>query len=106
MFRIEIVEASDGITMIIEGRLVSHFAETAKQLIARSKTLAELTVDISEITYVDSAGDTALTWMRLIGAKFIADTSSSLHLCERLHLPLTSKRAGGLPTIAFSGAQA
>ncbi|MFZ3210048.1 MAG: hypothetical protein WA188_00895 [Terriglobales bacterium] len=106
MFRIEIVEASDGITMIIEGRLVSHFAETAKQLIARSKIRAELTVDISEITYVDSAGETALTWMRLIGAKFVAETSYSLHLCERLHLPLTSKHAGLPPTFVFSGAQA
>jgi hypothetical protein len=105
MFRIEIVEVSDGITMIIEGRLVSHFAETAKQLIARSKTLSELTVDISEVTYVDSAGERALTWMRLIGAKFVAETSYSLHLSERLHLPLTSKRTGGSPTFAFSGAQ-
>jgi len=105
MFRIEIVEASEGIAMIIEGRLVSHFAETAKQLIARSKTPAELTVDISEITYVDAAGETALTWMRLIGAKFVAETSYPLHLCERLHLPLTSKHAKGLPTFVFSGAQ-
>ena len=77
MFRIEIVEASDGITMIIEGS--------------------------SEITYVDSAGETALTWMRLIGAKFVAETSYSLHLCERLHLPLTGKRAGLSAT--FAGAQ-
>jgi len=106
MFRIEIVDASDGVTIIIEGRLVSHFAETAKQLIARSKSLVELTVDISEVTYVDSAGETALTWMRLIGAKFIAETSYSGHLCERLHLPLATKRAGGLPTFVFSGAQA
>ena len=74
MFRIEIVEASDGITMIIEGRFVSHFAEAAKQLIVRGKIPAELTVDISEITCVDSVGETALTWMRLIGAKFVAET--------------------------------
>jgi hypothetical protein len=105
MFRIEILEASDGVTMIIEGRLVSHFAETAKQLIARSKSLAEVTVDISEVTYVDCAGETALTWMRLIGAKFVAETSYSFHLCELLHLPLTSKHAGGSATFAFSGAQ-
>ena len=37
MFRIEIVEASDGSTLIIEGRLVSHFAETAKQLITADR---------------------------------------------------------------------
>jgi ABC-type transporter Mla MlaB component len=106
MFRMEIVETSDGITMIIEGRLVSHFAETAKQLIARSKTPAKLRVDISEITYVDSAGETALTWMRLIGAKFVAETSYSLHRCARLHLPRTGKRAGLSPNFVFSGAQA
>ncbi len=106
MFRIEIVEATDGITMIMEGRLVSHFAETATQLIARSKTAAELTVDISEITYVDSAGERALTWMRLIGANFVAETSYSLHLCERLHLPLASKRTDLVPNFVFSSAQA
>jgi len=105
MFRIEIVEALGGITMTIEGRFVSHFAETAKQLIVRGKIPTELTVDISDITYVDSTGETALTWMRLIGAKFVAETSYSLHLCKRLHLPLASKRTGLGSTFVSSGAQ-
>jgi hypothetical protein len=103
MFHIELVEARGGIKMTIEGRFTSHDAEEAKQLIARRKTPAELTVDISEITFVDAVGETILLWMWLIGAKFVAESSYSLHLCKRLHLPLTSNHAGLAAT--FAGAE-
>ena len=99
MSRAEIVEVRGGIVILIEGTFVSHFAEAAIQLIARRKTPAELTVDITEITLVDSVGETALLWMRLIGAKFVADSSYALHLCNRLHLPVTSRCADLSPAV-------
>ncbi len=103
MFRMAMVEARGGITMTIEGRLVGLFAEEAKQLIVRRKIPAELTVDISEVTYVDSVGELALMWMRLVGAKFVAQSSYSLDVCERLHLPVIGDPA--VPPGNFSDAQ-
>ena len=104
MFRVEVVEASGGITMTVEGRFVGVYADEAKQLIVRRKIPADLTVDISEVTYVDSVGELALTWLRQIGAKFVADNSYSLDVCERLHLPVIKNR--DVPPESFSGAQA
>jgi hypothetical protein len=99
MFRAETVEVRDGTVILIEGTLVSHFAEAAIQLIAHRKTPAELTVDITEITLVDSVGETALMWMQVIGAKFVADSSYALHLCNRLHLPVSSRSADLSPAV-------
>ena len=100
MCRTEVIEGRGMVAILIAGRLVSHFAEEAIQLIARRKTPGELTVDITEITLVDSIGETALMWMRRIGAKFVADSSYALHLCDRLRLPVTSRCAGLSPTFA------
>jgi hypothetical protein len=47
-------------------------------------------VDLSEVTFADAAGEEALQWLRSVGAKFVAESSYALHLCERLHLPLLS----------------
>lgn len=90
MFRITLDENSRGVHMRVEGRLVSQFAEEAKQLIVRRNLPAQLLVDLSEVTFVDSAGEEALTWLSGVGAKFVADSSYSLHLCERLQLPVSA----------------
>ncbi len=55
---------------------------------------AELLVDISEVTFVDSAGEETLMWLSGIGAGFIADSSYSAHLCERLGLPFADEMLG------------
>ena len=89
MFRITFDEDSTGVIMHIEGRFVGDFAEETKQLIVCRNLPAELVVDLSEITFADSAGEEALKWLSGIGAKFVADGSYSLDLCERLQLPLS-----------------
>lgn len=88
MFRITFQERPTGVTMRVEGRLVADFAEQAKELIVGRDLPADLVVDLSEATFADSAGEEALSWLSGVGAKFVADGSYSLHLCERLHLPL------------------
>jgi hypothetical protein len=40
-----------------------------------------------------------LSWLARIGGRFIADNCYPLHVCQSLHLPMSSKRAG-----SFSGA--
>ncbi len=90
MFRITFDDQATGVTMRIEGRLVSHFAEEAKNSVVRHNSLAELVVDISGVTFADSAGEEALRWLSALGAKFVAESSYSLYICQRLHLPVAS----------------
>ena len=93
MFRISFKENQTVVTMQIVGRFTSNFAEEAKQLIARRNMPADLVVDLSDVTFADSAGEETLSWLSGIGAKFIAESSYALFLCERLGLPLSSELA-------------
>ena len=90
MVRISFEDHLTGVMMRVQGRLVAQFAEEAKQSIIRRKLPAELVVDLSDVTFADSAGEEALRWLSGLGAKFVADGSYSLHLCERLQLPLAN----------------
>ena len=91
MFRMEFEELGTSLTIRILGRFVGHFAEEAKLLIARRKVPERLTVDISEMTFVDLNGEESLTWLSRVGASFVAQSSYSLDVCDRLRLRL----AGG-----------
>jgi len=88
MFRITFKERPTGVTVCVEGRLVADFAEQAKELIVRRDLPDDLIVDLSEVTFVDSEGEEALSWLSRVGAKFLAESSYSLFLCERLQLKL------------------
>ncbi len=95
MFRMELKEAGTSLTVRIEGRFVGHFAEETLALIARRRAPAALTVDITEMTFVDLNGEQALTWLGQLGANFIAERSYALDVCERLSLPLAKGSAAG-----------
>ncbi len=88
MFRMEFQEVGTGLTVRIEGRFSGHFAEEALALISHRKISATLTVNITEMTFVDLNGEHALTWLSQLGATFIAERSYALDVCERLSLPL------------------
>jgi hypothetical protein len=88
MFRMEFQEIGASLTLRIEGRFVAHFADEALALVARRKIPATLTVNITEMTFVDSHGEHALTWLSQLGATFVAERSYGLDVCERLSLPL------------------
>jgi hypothetical protein len=88
MVRITFEEGSNCLVMRIEGRFVAHFAEEAQHLIVGRKLAPELIVDVSEVTFADSHGEHALKWLSGVGAKFVAESSYALHLCERLDLPM------------------
>ena len=89
MFRITFKERSTGVTMLVEGRLVADFADEARELVVRQNLPADLVVDLSEVTFADSAGEEALSWLSGVGAKFVAESSYSLYLCERLQLKIS-----------------
>ena len=88
MFRMEFEELDTSLTIRILGRFVGHFAEEAKLLIARKKVPEKLTVDISDVTFVDLDGEESLTWLSKVGANFVAQSSYSLDVCDRLKLRL------------------
>ncbi len=88
MFRAEIHQLTNGPTLKLEGRLVGDWAEQAKSLVTKASVPAGLVIDLTEVTYVDSVGEQVLTWLRSIGAKFIAKAIYAADVCERLRLPL------------------
>ena len=98
MFRMEFIELGSELTVRIEGRFVGHFAEEARTLIARQKIPAGFKVNVSDLTYLDLLGEEALTWMARIGARFIAESSYALDVCERLGLRLVRNSGHHAPT--------
>lgn len=88
MLRVEFRDAANTLTIGIEGRLVGTFAEEARTLVARCNVPRALVVDLSDVTYVDSAGEEVLSWLGQLGARFVAESSYAQDVCERLHLAL------------------
>lgn len=103
MVRISFEERPNCLVMRIEGRFVAHFAEEAKHLIVGRQIGPELIVDVSEVTFADSHGEHALTWLSSIGAKFLADSSYSLHLCERLGVRVKDRPGAAAENAARTG---
>jgi uracil-DNA glycosylase len=91
MLRIEFAKYEDTLMMCIEGRFVNRFAENARSLILSSEVPPRLVVNLSEVTFVDAAGEDVLSWFNHIGALFVATTCYSISVCEQLHLRTTQK---------------
>src|SRR5215472_4747785 len=92
MLRIEIQRSPDTLILKLEGRLTSHDAEHTRMLVSRCDPGIRLVVDLAEVTFIDSEGEEVLSFFGRFGAEFVAQTSYTLDLCERLHLRLA--RAG------------
>ena len=71
MFRAEILWLANGPTVKLEGRLVGEWAEQARCLVTNIVPKG-LIVDLTEVSYVDSAGERLLSWLGSIGAVFAA----------------------------------
>jgi hypothetical protein len=50
-----------------------------------------LFIDLTETTFVDAVGEEVVVFLKRLGAVFIGETSFSLDVCDRLHLPLVPK---------------
>jgi hypothetical protein len=94
MLRVELQDVGNTVTMRLEGRFVGPFVEDTRDLLTRRNVPLRLVVNLSEVTFVDAVGEEMLSWLARIGGKFIAENCYSLHVCERLHLPMASKHAG------------
>ena len=86
MLRIEVQDSANTMTLILQGRLVGEEAVSARSLMTRYRSGIKLIVDLSEVTFMDASGEDLLSFFGRFGAVFIADTSYSQYICERLRL--------------------
>jgi len=88
MFRAEILWLADGTTLKMKGRLVGNWAERAMRLLTKDVVPKGLIVELTEVSYVDSAGERLLCWLSSVGAVFASSGVYATAVCERLGLPL------------------
>lgn len=91
MLRVEIHDASNATWLLVEGRFVSVFAEETRTMVTQCKLKSKLVVDLSDMTFVDAAGEEVLLWLGRIGAQFVGNSSYAVHVCQRLNLPMLRK---------------
>ena len=96
MLRVEIYDSANSLSLKLEGRFTRDEAENTRTLITRCREGMRLVVDLSDVTFIDSAGEEVLSFFGRFGAEFAASTSYTLDVCERLHLRLA--RDGALDT--------
>ena len=91
MFRAEVLWLASGPTLKMEGRLGGDWAEQARCLVTTDVVPKGLIVDLTEVSYVDSAGERLLSWLGSIGAVFAASGVYATEICERLGLSLVRR---------------
>jgi hypothetical protein len=93
MLRVDIHDSANVLRLKLEGRFTGNDAENTCTLIARCHDGKTLVVDLAEVTFIDSMGEEVLSAFGRFGAEFVAQTSYTLDICERLHLRLASDKA-------------
>jgi anti-anti-sigma regulatory factor len=92
MFRAEIRWLENGPTLKMEGKLAGDWAEQARNLVTKDLVPKGLVVDLTEVSYVDSAGEQLLKWLASVGTVFVARSIYANAICERLHLSPVQKK--------------
>jgi len=86
MFRAEIQWLADGPTLKMAGKLVGEWAEEARSLVTTNVVPKGLIVDLTDVSYIDSAGQRLLIWLGSVGAVCVATNDYAAAICERLGL--------------------
>lgn len=92
MLRVEVHDSVNASIFRVEGRLTTETADHLRTLATRCNGGTRLVVDLTELMFADTVGEDVLSFFKRLGAEFLAETSYSLDVCERLHLPLARKR--------------
>lgn len=92
MLRVETQQLDGSLICRLEGRFTGEGAEHVRTLLTRCDASLRLVVDLTEMMFVDAIGEEVLSFVKKIGAQFIAETSYSRDICERLTLPLVRKQ--------------
>jgi anti-anti-sigma regulatory factor len=89
MLRTELKYSANGLTVRLQGRLSGQDAEYVSTLVASDCVPPkELTVDLSDVTYIDARGEAILAILGRLGAKFVARDPYVTNVCERLQLAI------------------
>jgi hypothetical protein len=88
MLRVETQESDGALICRFEGRFTGKGAEEVRALVTRCDSKLELVVDLTEVMFIDTLGEEVLLFVKRLGAQFVAETSYSRDVCERLQLPL------------------
>jgi hypothetical protein len=104
MLRVDIHDSANALSLRLEGRFTGNDAENTRTLMARCHDGMKLVVDLTDVTFIDSVGEEVLWFFGRCGAEFVAQTSYTLEICERLHLRVASDRASEANTSAASRA--
>jgi hypothetical protein len=94
MLRVEMQNSTNTVRLKFEGRFIGDDAQNTRTLLTNCRDEMTLLVDLTEVTFIDSVGEEALSLFGRFGAEFVAETSYALDVCERLHLRLA--RSGAL----------
>jgi hypothetical protein len=86
MLRVEIRDSAETLILKLEGRFTGDDAEHTRTLAARFGARGKLLVDLTEVEFIDAAGEGVLSFLGQLGAKFVAPNSYALDVCERLNL--------------------
>jgi len=88
MLRVQIQDCPNGLTLKLEGRFAGDDAENTRALTTCLRGGMRFVLDLSDVTFIDSVGEEVLSFFGRFGAEFVAATSYTLDVCERLHLRL------------------
>jgi hypothetical protein len=102
MLRVDIRDSANALSLKLEGRFTGNDAENTRTLMARCHDGMTLIVDLTEVTFIDSVGEEVLSFFGRFGAEFVAQTSYTLDICERLHLRLARDGASDTNTSGAS----
>ena len=104
MLRVQTQQSKNAIIFRLEGRFTREGAEHVRALVAAQSNNngTEFVFDLTELLFVDSVGEEVLSFLRRLGAQFVAETAYALDVCERLDLPLANKAI--LNTVHTDGA--
>jgi|SRR5271165_5631076 len=86
MLRVEVHDSANSLSFKLEGRFTGVDAENTRSLITRCREGMGLVVDLTEVTFIDSVGEEVLSFFGRFGAEFVAQTSYTHDICERLYL--------------------
>jgi len=96
MLRVETQELDGTLICRLEGRFTGEGAEEVRRLVTRCDNKLELVVDLTDVMFIDAIGEEVLLFVKRLGAQFVAETSYSRDVCERLELPFIGKRKSNM----------
>ena len=91
MLRVDTQELDGALICRLEGRFTGKGAEEVRTLITHCDCKLELVVDLTDVMFIDAIGEEVLVFVKRLGAQFVAETSYSRDVCERLQLPFIGK---------------